>query len=335
MTRTIRTEWQPGLHQIKVPLPFPLRWVNSYLLEGTDGWTVIDPGLHTPESVGLWEETLAEMEIEFNEIVQIVLTHHHPDHYGLSGLFQERSGGAPVYISSTGASQISQLWGDGMPMSDRLMAVFLLHGLDRQLTEPMREHMGSFIPQVSPQPVLTSIEADVSLLIAGREYRPIHTPGHADGHLSFYDEVRRELICGDHVLPQITPNVGYLPGFDPNPLRTYLRSLDEAASLQVGRAYPGHRDPFTTYAERAEEIVLHHEERLLQMRTLLQERPLSAYALCRELFGDRLSVHQLRFALSETIAHVIYMQEEEQIREKQAEDGTLLYEALQTNRSVF
>lgn len=331
MMRTTRSVLRDGLIQVKVPLPFPLRWVNSYAIHGVDGWTILDPGLHTPESEALWVDTMTELGIGMGDIRQIVLTHHHPDHYGLSGWFQAMSG-APVYLSEIGQQQVRALWGESEPMNDRLMQVFLLHGLDKQLAEPMRDHMHSFIPQVSPQPELSLIEPEVPFQLGARLYRPIHTPGHAEGHLSFFDEERAELFCGDHVLPHITPNVGYLPGFDPNPLGTFLTSLRESALLQVERAFPGHREPFTGYAERAIDIIRHHEERLQKMRALLEEQPLSAYALCRALFGDRLSVHQLRFALSETIAHVIYMQEQEQVRELQAEDGTLLYRSRAVGR---
>jgi glyoxylase-like metal-dependent hydrolase (beta-lactamase superfamily II) len=321
MTRTIIRD---GFVQVKVPLPFPLRWVNSYALRGADGWTIIDPGLHTEESEAIWLETLDELGVGMGDIEQIVLTHHHPDHYGLSGWFQEHSG-APVYLSATGQRQVIELWGEALPMSDRLMSLFLLHGLDKSLIEPMFGHMRSFISQVSPQPKLSSIEIGQPFRLGERLYRTLHTPGHADGHISFYDEERAEMFCGDHVLPQITPNVGYLPGFDPNPLRTYMASLRQAAQLNVKMAYPGHREPFASYSDRAIDIAGHHEERLERMLELLREEPLSAYALCRALFGDKLSIHQLRFALSETIAHVIYMHEEDQVQELQAENGSLLY----------
>ena len=43
--------------------------------------------------------------------------------------------------------------------------------------------------------------------------------------------------------------------------------------------------------------------------------PLSAYEVCRATFGDRLSVHQMRFALSETIAHLILLETEGRIQQ--------------------
>ncbi|MFH5182184.1 MBL fold metallo-hydrolase [Paenibacillus sp. TAB 01] len=89
------TLYHEHIYQLKVPLPFPLRWVNSYLIRGSGGYTLIDPGLHTETSVQFWEAALHSLHIDYRDIEQIVLTHHHPDHYGLTGWFQERSG-APV-----------------------------------------------------------------------------------------------------------------------------------------------------------------------------------------------------------------------------------------------
>ncbi|GAA3408475.1 MBL fold metallo-hydrolase [Paenibacillus hodogayensis] len=316
-------ECNETIAQIKVPLPFPLRWVNSYIVRSRSGWTLIDPGLRTPEAEELWERALEHFGLSLSGLDKIVLTHHHPDHYGLSGWFQERSG-APVHISRTGLEQTRALWGEGETMSAKLLGLFDAHGMDVATLERMAEHMTGFLPQVSPQPELTVIEPEKPFAIGDRLYRPILTPGHAAGHLCFLDEERAELFCGDHVLPQITPNVGYIPGFDENPLGSYLHSLREVSGLKVVRAYPGHREPFATFGDRAAEIVRHHEERLAAMEAVLNE-PRSAYELCLSYFGERLSIHQLRFALSETIAHLFYLRNEGRINEFER-DGVTLYQ---------
>lgn len=321
MIKPVRTIGDAML-QVKVPLPFPLRWVNGYAVRSRTGWTLIDPGLHTAEAEELWTRTMDEWDLPLGALEQIVLTHHHPDHYGMSGWFQERTG-VPVRISALGAEQIRALWGEGEPMSARLIELFRRHGMDEATLAGMADHMAGFIPQVSPQPKLTTIEPDRSVRIGDRDYRPIVAPGHAAGQLLFYDEERREIICGDHVLPSITPNVGLLPGFDDNPLRSYIDSLKQVSRLQVEMAYPGHRDPFASFSDRAIEIVRHHEERLGAMEAKLRE-PMTSYALCLAIFGDRLSIHQLRFALSETIAHLVYLREQGRVRETER-DGIFYY----------
>lgn len=310
------------LIQVKVPLPFPLRWVNGYVVRSGKGWTLIDPGLHTAEAEAVWSEAMKTFDLPIDALQKIVLTHHHPDHYGLSGWFQRQTG-CEVHISSAGKEQVRALWGEGETMSETLLELFARHGMEAETLALMAEHMTGFIPQVSPQAELTVIDPDAPFSIGERTYRPIVTPGHAFGHLCFYDEERAELFCGDHVLPQITPNVGYIPGFDDNPLRSYMRSLEEVSRLRVEMAYPGHREPFRTFGTRAKDIIRHHEERLAAMEAESDE-PRSAYAICRSYFGDRLSVHQLRFALSETIAHLVYLRDAGRVNEIER-DGLTLY----------
>lgn len=295
--------------QVKVPLPFPLRWVNAYLLPGPSGWTLIDPGLRTAAAEEVWISALAELGVSFQQIDRIVLTHHHPDHYGLAGWFQERTN-APVYLSRQGLEQVRLLWGDGTPMSERLLALFRRHGLQAGLEAPMREHMDGFVPAVSPQPEVTVLSDGEEIRLGGRTYASIVTPGHAAGHLCFYQAETKVMFCGDHVLPQISPNVSYLPGgIDENPLASYLESLRRISRYDVSLAYPGHREPFGRLTERAGELIRHHAERLQAMEDSLAAGPATAYEVCRATFGDALSLHQLRFALSETIAHLIYLRE--------------------------
>lgn len=314
-----------GVTQAKMPLPFPLRWVNSYIVRGADGYTIIDPGLRTPETEEAWEQAMAELRFAPSDVEKIVLTHHHPDHYGMAGWWQERSG-APVLLSPSGRQQANLLWGAGQPMTQRLLDLFRLHGMDERTLEAMREHMDGFVPHVSPQPEVTELADGETVRLGDRDYIAIATPGHAEGHLCLLHEASGEMFCGDHVLPQITPNVSYLPGIDEDPLGSYLDSLKQVARLPVAMAYPGHREPFANFGGRALEIVAHHEARLARMTELLRE-PMTAYGLCRALFGERLSIHQLRFALAETIAHVVCLIRRGDVAESAGERGETILRA--------
>ncbi|UKS27670.1 MBL fold metallo-hydrolase [Paenibacillus sp. HWE-109] len=307
----IVTEHTEEITQVKVPLPFPLRWVNAYLIRGEKGYTVIDPGLHTPDAEATWLQVLQERGIGFEHIEQIVLTHHHPDHYGMAGWFQERTG-APVLLSETGLAQVQLLWGAEQPMSALLLTLFARHGFPQDGLDEMTKHMVSFVELVSPQPQVTLLR-EGPVRLGNRVYEAIETPGHAAGHLVFYDAEAEVIFCGDHVLPQISPNVSFLPQVEENPLGAYLSSLQEIGRLPVKMAYPGHREPWQGFGARAAELVRHHHERLALMESQLSAS-LSAYDVCRATFGDRLSIHQMRFALSETIAHLILLEDEGRIR---------------------
>lgn len=320
--------WQIDSHQegeviqVKVPLPFALRWVNSYLVKGGKGYTLIDPGLGTEEAKSGWTDTLSRLGIRFADIEQIVLTHYHPDHYGLAGWFQQQSG-APVLMSETGHNYAQRLWGEGQTMSRQLHALYVRHGMVSPQIDEILPHMDSFLPLVSPLPHVQFIVPGQAVRLGDRQYVSIETPGHAAGHLCFYDEERCIMFCGDQVLPHISPNVSLLPGGDADPLQQFLTSLRSlTAAYPVNWAYPGHRDPFAGFAERIAQLLRHHEERLKAMYDLLST-PSTAYEVCLASFGSKLTTHQLRFAMSETLAHLVHL--EHQGLAEQVEHGDTIY----------
>jgi glyoxylase-like metal-dependent hydrolase (beta-lactamase superfamily II) len=312
------TEHDGGIWQIRVPVPFPLRWVNAYVLKEDDGFTVMDPGLHDADSLQAWETAMREIGFGFRDIRQIVLTHHHPDHLGLAGLFQAKSG-APVRLSPEGEAQMRELWGDGQPMTRKMLDLFAAHGMDEPMLRNMRMHLDSFVPRVSPLPEIAALAPEGTIDMGGRTWHVLQASGHARGQLLFMDKASGDLICGDQVLPVITPNVSVLPGYGENPLGEFLDSLERLAELPARRAFPGHRDPFSHFSARCGEIIRHHRERLNRMSGLLVA-PATAYDVCLRFFGEGLSVHQLRFAMGETLSHLVFMLGEGTVRLTE-EDG--------------
>lgn len=303
-----------GWVQVKVPLPYALKWVNAYLLPAGDGWTLIDPGLRTPETERFWLEALLEIGISWRQITQIVVTHHHPDHYGLAGWMSMHTG-APVFMSETAFKMAERMWGTD-DATEKMLQAFRLHGLPAALEQAMGEHLRGFATRVHPQPSeVLRLEAGTTIELAGICWLTIGGEGHAPGHIALYDPERRRMICGDQVLPDISPNIGWMPDGDPDPLGFYLDSLRSMRQLDVSRAYPGHRYPFTGFGKRIDELLDHHKGRLEHIREMVGQDQVSSFAVCEQLFSERLlsNIHQLRFALSETIAHLVYLEHRGQL----------------------
>lgn len=319
--RELLEQRRHGLYQVRVPLPFLLRYVNSYVFVGTDGLTVVDPGLRTAEALACWDEVLARLGAGKGDIRRIVLTHHHPDHIGLAGLLQQESG-AEVLLSADGMRQAESMWSGERPMGRLLPEAFARHGMDGETVELIKEHMAGFVKLVAPLPRITPMEDGDHVRLGDAEFTAVHTPGHAWGHMMLFHEASGELLCGDHVLPKITPNIGWLPGVDESPLASYIAALRSVAALPVTRAYPGHREPFGDWAGRCRELLTHHEERLGAFAAAASAR-CTAYETCRRIFGERLSPHQLRFAMAETLAHMFWLRDAGRLLETQ--DGALLY----------
>jgi glyoxylase-like metal-dependent hydrolase (beta-lactamase superfamily II) len=292
--------------EVPLPLPFALREIKAYVIEGSRGYTVIDTGLNSETDRDAWEQARQELGFDWTDVEQIVLTHYHPDHYGLAGTMQQWTD-APVRVSRTDFEQARLFWGEESEQPEILARFYEEHGLSSEWVEQIPPHLQGFRPWVEPHPRPSFIQAGETLRMGERSYEVLHTPGHADGHLSFYDAERQWLIGGDFLLPKITPNISLWPGCDPNPLKTYLHTLKRWKDLPVQKVFPSHGPVFDSYRERIEALQAHHQERLGVMREFLQKQSATAVEVCEATFGTGLNIHHLRFALSETLAHLEYL----------------------------
>ncbi|WP_322907939.1 MBL fold metallo-hydrolase [Paenibacillus campi] len=293
--------------QVKIAMSYPLRWVNSYLIGGQAGWSVVDPGPRTLDNELAWEQVLQELDIPWSALQAVVLTHHHPDHSGLAGWFQERTG-VPVWISEIAWSEFMRSWGAGNTAAADLVELFGSHGMPDEITGQLPEHLHSFVLQITPPPVPSFIAPGQSLMMGGRSWQTIETSGHAAGHVSFYEPEHKLMLCGDAVLPQISPNISLVPHSDPQPLASYLHGLRILGTYAVEQALPGHRRPFVGFGERTSKLLEHHAERLSAMLQRLEEQPRTGYDICMSIFNSKLTLHQLRFAMSETLAHLVELE---------------------------
>ncbi|QJC52979.1 MBL fold metallo-hydrolase [Paenibacillus albicereus] len=319
-----------GWLRVPVPLPYSLRFVNSYLIPEPDGgWTVIDPGLNTEEARDLWLDLLEEQGIGRGDVRRVLLTHQHPDHYGLSGWMQ-REQGCPVWMTEEAHRYAVRMWGRDSVFPRELEAWFRSHGMPEELLALIGPHLDSFRDRVEPQPEPSYLRTGESIRLGGRSWTLIDAPGHAPGAVCLYEPARRELIAGDQVLPRITPNISLLPGdgVDADPLRSYLRSLAELEKLPTERVYPGHREIFADAGARAREIADHHARRLGHLLGLLESLgEASAFELCELEFGAHLrrNIHNMRFALSETLAHLAYLERDGRAVARCGADGSIRY----------
>jgi metal-dependent hydrolase (beta-lactamase superfamily II) len=85
-------EVHTGIYRLRLPVPGALRSINSFLLKGREGWSVIDAGPPLPKCKEQWETAIEDLGIQFTDIKQILITHGHIDHVGLAGWLQEKSG---------------------------------------------------------------------------------------------------------------------------------------------------------------------------------------------------------------------------------------------------
>lgn len=330
MTARRFQEWaEAGVIQIPISMAPPLRQVNSYLLRGPEGVTIIDPGPRTDVTEQEWREVLRELGLQPADIAAIVLTHHHPDHFGLAGYLQQLTQ-APVYMSARSYEEAERMWGAKSTVNEALPALFRQHGMPEEWLSQLPSHLHSFMAQVTPFPEVTFVTEGSPIAMGGGNWEPIVTGGHAPGHMSYYNRSSKIMICGDAVLPQISPNISLVPGSEPDPLQSFMDSLKRLGAYEVSMAFPGHRSPFDYFNERIRLLIQHHEQRLERMEQLLLEKPMTGFEVCSAVFGTKLGIHQMRFAMSETLAHLLELVRQGRTAlEETGGNGELQFRALQ------
>ncbi len=321
------TYHDPSCISLSIPVPVPLKFVNVYLLKSAEGWKIIDTGMNTQEAREVWQHAFAELKLAPTDIKEIILTHYHPDHLGLAGWLHDITG-ATVRMSVAGKKAAEYIWQPGQPQARETTQFFLAHGMPQEECQAIEDHMIDFMKYITPLPPLTPIEKGGKMTLAGEEVHvALDTPGHCDGHFSFFGEDSRALIGGDQLLLKISPNVSLWPGMDPNPLQSYIDSLKELRDLSISKVFPGHGPVFSEVNERIDELLHHHDLRLQEIIGYLKEDSAqTAYQICRKLFRHRkLDLQQLRFAMSEALAHLIFLEKEQQLQREEKEGKIIFY----------
>ncbi len=309
--------------EVPLPLPFALRIINAYLIKGDHGYTIIDCGLHTEASLQRWEQARKEIGFAWEDVEKIVITHYHPDHYGMAGRLQEMTQ-APVYLSETDWKQAQMFFARDSHMPEFMASYYSKHGLPKEWIRQIPEHLKGFRKWVEPHPQVKFLQAGEMIRLGNHRYQIYHTPGHADGHLSFYQPERRIMIAGDFLLPKISPNISLWPKCYPNPLALFFETLERMKKVPVNMVYPAHGPVFTHYVERIEELIAHHHQRLEAITRFVAEKgEVTAAEVCFHLFGTDLSIHNLRFAMAESMAHLQYLYRQKKINTIEKNDTYL------------
>ncbi|MFJ4831228.1 MBL fold metallo-hydrolase [Streptomyces sp. NPDC088747] len=314
------TDHGGGVRSIRVPIPDnPLGHTLVYVLDTDRGAVLIDTGWDDPTSWDTLAEGLTACGTSVAEVHGVVITHHHPDHHGLSGRVREASG-AWLAMHAADASIVRRTR-ENRPerwyayMTAKLTAA----GAPEDHLAPLRGARRRDLPGFSPALPDREIVPGELLDLAGRRLRAIWTPGHTPGHVCLHLEEdhpaqlpgKGRLFSGDHLLPEITPHIGLYEDPDDatvtDPLGDYLDSLERVGRLAPAEVLPAHQYAFADAPSRVRELLDHHEDRLADLRTLLSV-PLTSWQLAERMEWnrpwDQIPYGSRTIALSEAEAHV-------------------------------
>ena len=320
----------PVIYSIQVDLPQnPLRFLNVYVIVTPEQNLLIDTGFNRIECrEALWCG-IRELNLDL-EKTSVFLTHVHSDHTGLAGDFVLQN--CPIYMG-----RIDYTYLCGMKTGTNLTAMenqFHREGFPtKELVRQNRENQGRRYSVAQIFPALL-VDDGAVILLGQLEVRCVHTPGHTPGHMALYLPEQRLLFSGDHILFDITPNISVWNGA-PHSLEDYLNSLNKIRSLDIQAAFPAHRHGESVVYRRIDALQEHHRERLEEIRQAVETHPgSSAYQIAgmitwstRGLGWEEFPAHQKWFAMGETLAHLIYLTDAEQIIRKEKDNFIQYYSA--------
>ena len=312
---------RPGLWSVPVPIPInPLRYVLVYVLELGSTVALVDAGWDTAEAWDALVSGLAELGAAVGDVAAVVVTHIHPDHYGLAGRVREASG-AWIGLHPADASLLRDRYEDVDGLVDSMRELLTVCGTPAGQLPDLAEasmQIRSFVSMAPPDRLLGDNEL---LDLPGWDLRTVWTPGHSPGHLCLYSDARRVLLSGDHVLPRITPNISFHSQQVPNPLGDYLDSLARVRLLDPEEVLPGHEYRFGGLAARVAEIERHHAARLAEIELALERRPgATVWDLATSLEWsrpwDEMPAFLQRAANGETLAHLVLLERRGRVRRR-------------------
>lgn len=308
---------------LSLPTPYAVGPVNVYAIVA-DPITLIDAGVNTVDAENALKLGFAAKGLFVETIERMLITHGHPDHYGLIPTIRKLSN-ATAYM---GAEEIARLtdsrtrWELGRLLAEAGFPEDLLHDMAERDRKLMKVHQ---VAQLDCEPVNDGdiFEFRDFFLVA------VALPGHTGGHLGYLEPATGTMFAGDTLLPHLSPNPllepilepeGEVPARRRRSLKQYLESLEKLESLNLQRVYPGHgpliQDPQATIQYMRE----HHVRRLDVVYDRLDHNGKTAYQVSKELYPN-VNGYDHFLAVSEVVAHLDVLAEQGRAVPESRDDG--------------
>jgi glyoxylase-like metal-dependent hydrolase (beta-lactamase superfamily II) len=311
-----REQVAPGI--FRIPLPYPddgLRAVNVYAITEYDGITLVDGGVATADARIALSRGLSDVGFNLADIKQILVTHAHRDHYTLA-VSLRREFGCVIHAGIHERSSLELMSEPGGSNPSAQIDLLRRSGASALAATIERMRPEWSHPDESWELPDHWIIDRTDFAIGARTLRSLHTPGHTRGHLVFLEPTARLFFGGDHVLPHITPSLGFERAPSNSPLREYLTSLRLIRALPDGLLLPAHGPCGVSVHSRVDQLLEHHGARLEATLEAVQCGASTALAVAEQLDWTRykrslaeLPPGHAMFAVLETLAHLTLLAE--------------------------
>lgn len=291
-----------------------LPYVLPYMVRDGDDVLLVDCGWNTDAAFEALESGMKEHDSDPAAVTQLLITHVHPDHYGMAGKVKQVSG-CEIVMHEKESEVIASRYFSPKGLTEQMSTYMEQHGVPPMDAPTMSRGSMGMLDKVQAAPADLEVHGGEHIRVGQFDFEIIWTPGHAPGHICLYEPNRKILITGDHILPTITPNVSMHAQTSGDPLGDYVRSLDLVADLDVDYVLPAHEFNIKELKKRVVEIRDHHRDRLDEMVACVDRGGSTAWEVAGRVkwatgaLADFEPFMQ-RAAVGETLSHMEHLFEE-------------------------
>ena len=320
----------PGIEWVSMPLPFSLKFINLWLIDDGDSWTIVDTGLPLPETRTAWKSLIKARITPDKPLKRVMVTHMHPDHVGCAGWLCHKYG-ADLWMSRLEYITCRMLVSDTGREAPRAGVDFYRRaGWNDAQIDNYKERFGGFGRGVSQMPdAFRRLSDGDTFEMARQTWEVIIGDGHSPEHACLYCPELNVLISGDQLLPRISSNVSVHPTEpDADPLLDWMTSCEKLLERlpEDVLVLPAHNEPFRGAHARLRHLIDGHETGLSRLKGRMQKGPLTVMDTFTSLFGRAIQPDEIGMATGEAIAHLNCMVHRGEVVSVVGDDGIARYQ---------
>ncbi|ABM58163.1 MBL fold metallo-hydrolase [Verminephrobacter eiseniae] len=332
-------EVAPGIHWLRLPLPFALNHINLWAIADDDGWALVDTGLRSDDTMRVWRELFANAS-DPRPLTRVFVTHMHPDHIGMAG-WLTRKFGARLWMTRLEYLTCRTMVADtGREAPADGIGFYRRAGWGPESIESYRVRFGNFGKYIHTLPdSYRRLRDGEELRIGAHTWRVVVGNGHSPEHACFHCPALKVLISGDQVLPRISSNVSVYPTEpDADPMADWYASLAKVKQEVPDDVLvlPSHNECFRGLHARIDALKQGQDRAFERLRRTLAE-PKRAIDVFGALFGRSISeadVHLLGMATGESIACLNHLVLRGEVRRETDANGVDWYRCPEPARSA-
>ncbi len=233
----------PGTSLIDLRFQGHDEYIACYVLETAGGLALVDPGPSSTRPA--LEEGLRLAGLSLDNVTDLLLTHIHLDHAGVTGSIVRDHPDIRVHVHTRGARHMAN-------------PARLLASATRLYGDRMDTLWGEFL--AVPADRINVLEGGETLSLDGRSLQVEYTPGHASHHVSYFEPDTGIAWIGDTLGIRIDNRPYVMPVTPPPDIHPVLWAESHARirAWSPATLCPTHFGP----ARPAEEHIAEHEQRL-------------------------------------------------------------------------